>query len=818
MAVVGVVAILLVTGLVGHLFYRAWAPARENASWGETLVVQVLVGVLLVGWPALLLAEVGLFSLPRLLLVLLVAGALLLGLRWRQVLRWRWPAVRPGKEALLPLAIWVGAAVLLIWPGERLLGGNDPGVYLGLGASIARTGGIVLYDPLLAALPERSSLFPLHEHIGQVWLLPGLYVTDPAAGQITPQFLHLFPTWLALFQAAGGSGALLAAPALFPLLGLACCYLALRRTAGRWAAAVAMALLALNPATVWFAREPMAETLALALLMGGWYLFDRALAEPGRQDLAAWAALALGQVALCKVELLGLPFLMGLYLALRAAGRPFRAAERTFLFLYALPLVHALLHLATIARPYLETFTLAFRAIGVTVLTPGRVLLVLAGGGVLVGTLLVWRGRLLTGLRRLLDRPTPLRWGAAGAWLLLALYAAAIRPWLSPAWVLVEGQQMPFNDRLTFLRLSWYVAPVGLVLGVAGLAWWILRRANGPALPFLGAFGLELALYIHRTMDPAYHFWMLRRYLPLVLPFLTLGIAVAVGRVRRAPLGRAVRRGGAALLLGLLLGHAVQADGPWAARRELAGLLPALEKLAWQLPEGTPVFVRELGVELATPLRLIWGREAFALPGSVSWEEVWELLRRWPPDRADSYLLVPGVPEVLPGGFALEEAGRLELAVLRTEQTIETLPRQAVPVRSFQTLLHGQRRAEDPAALSFSLTHPLWTGRCWGALLSRPTGPLLLRLEAAGFRPEGWPPAQVQVSWNGRPVAGVPLERSWEMHAVTATLVPPAGPSEAGDVRLEFCVDTWNPRSAGYSDDPRDLGILLQSLVVREQD
>lgn len=817
MSALGVIGVILATGLLGHLFYRAFAPAKEASSWGEALFVQVLLGVLLVGWPALALAELGLFSLPRLALLVGVAAAAVLAWRRRWVRRWRWPALRFGWSGMATLLVLLGAALVLVWPGERLLGGNDPGVYASTGAAIARTGSIRLYDDQVAALSAREEPFPLYWELGQRWLFPGFYVNDVASGEITPQFLHLYPTWLALFCAAGGLPALLLSVPLFPLLGVAAFYFLLRRVVGRWAAAAA-ALLALNPAVVWFAREPVAEGLAMALVLGGWYLLDRALREPGRRDLAVWAGLALGQLALAKLELLTLPFLLGLYLALRAAGRPLQGRERAFLAAYLLPLAHGIAHMATVSQPYMHTFLTSAAALGVAFLTLPR--LVLLGGiaAAAVVALVLLRRHLLRPLRWLRAHEREVRLAGAVLWLLLAFYAAAVRPQLAANVIIhADGHMAPYNERLTFLRLGWYLSPLGLALGVLGLAGWIRRRLAGPALPFLGAFALELGLYIHRTMDFAWHFWMMRRYLPLILPVLTLGIAAVLQGLRWAPLGRVARRGGAIVLLGLLILFAVQADAPFAARREMAGLAASLEGIAAQVPDGRPLLVAVpgMGAALATPLRFVNGAAAYALPDAAPPEMLWQLLADWPADGGPAYLLTNRLPAVLWSGFAVEESGFASLDVVGTEQTLNRLPGRPLRLALAMQLLRVERLPAAPATVRFTLATPLWTGSCLAVDLPKEAVSLTLRLEAAGFRPEPLPPARLQVFWEGVPIAARTLERSWEFRRVEMPLAHAPGPLlGAGMGRLSLCVETWNPRQAGYADDPRDLGILLRSLEI----
>ncbi|MGC8875167.1 MAG: glycosyltransferase family 39 protein, partial [Chloroflexia bacterium] len=322
MPAAGVLGLGLLVALVGHLFTRALAPAERERTPGEVAFMQLFVGVVLCGWPAFILAEVGLFSLLRWSLLLLLGTGLLLATRWKAVRSWRGPALRWRGEGLLNLGLFLLLGFFLCFPGEWLLGGQDPGVYVATAASIAGSGGIVLHDPEIARMPAVARPLFLFSYIGQWWQLPGFYLTD-FSGQVTPQFLHLYPVWLALGHAAGGPFGALCVTPLLVLLGLAAAFFLVRRRFGEWPARLALVLLALNPAQVWFARQPSAESLTLVLVLGGWYLLLRAAQEPGRWDLALFAGAALGEIALVKVEYLFLPLLICAWFLLRAwAGRP----------------------------------------------------------------------------------------------------------------------------------------------------------------------------------------------------------------------------------------------------------------------------------------------------------------------------------------------------------------------------------------------------------------------------------------------------------------------------------------------------------------
>ena len=187
------------------------------------------------------------------------------------------------------------------------MGGADAGVYVNLGANIARTGGILIHDPTLAALDPSlyaALLRPLPpSELTPYYLMPAFYVPGTPAGLIIPQFYPLHPVWQAVGYALGGLRAELLVTPLWGLLGALAVYFTTRRLWGWRAGLLALAALSVTAMQVWFARYPTTEMLTQYLLWtGAWALIawmDK------REPRGLWAVLAggaLGQVFLTRID------------------------------------------------------------------------------------------------------------------------------------------------------------------------------------------------------------------------------------------------------------------------------------------------------------------------------------------------------------------------------------------------------------------------------------------------------------------------------------------------------------------------------------
>src|SRR5262249_2123162 len=174
---------------------------------------------------------------------------------------WRWE-----RGAWLCIGLLVIAGILFFRPGETLIGGEDTGIYYNSGVALARQGGIYLQDPILADIDgDKATVRHLLLNTDtDRYPLQGdkrftAFFTTSTSGQITAQFLHLWPAWLAIFYGFFGTlGPAFAAP-VCGLLGVLGIMLLGRRLFGWPVALIAGLFLALNGIEVWFVRQTYTE-------------------------------------------------------------------------------------------------------------------------------------------------------------------------------------------------------------------------------------------------------------------------------------------------------------------------------------------------------------------------------------------------------------------------------------------------------------------------------------------------------------------------------------------------------------------------------
>lgn len=688
------------------------SPSVLESDRVERTYFGLLLAAGIIGWGGVALAEVGAFHAPMLVLLLVAAlGAATLGVR----------RLRASGSIGKPVD-WVAVALVLLClplyfrPHEFILGGADAGVYVNTGVNLARTGALLIYDPAVAQVGEDvwPSLFRPDPGgvVARYIRFPGYYLSDDRPGWVIPQFFPLQVVWIGLAALAGGLWAALYATPVWATLGVLGVYYTGRVLLGRPVGVLAALLLAITPTQVWFARYPTAEALTQALLWGGFYAWGRFTEREG----APWvfgllAGLLLGLTFLARIDLPYLALLPAGWLLYRLVTRQARRRDLAFLVPFGLLVVHGLAHALIFARPYtLNTYSgIAFlaRELGPAVGAVGVIGLV--GGAAVYGVAIRRRSgqSAVETIRALVARlQFPIRLGGVIGLIGLAVYGYFIRPRLGAVKLVpyaYSATQVPISDHENMVRLGWYLTPLGIWLGVAGLALIAWReRWRRLWLP-LGLALLATLLYLYRMLNNPHHIYTMRRYVPLVIPLFMLGAAYVLvwlwNRRRTEDGGRrpsTLRLPSSVLRLlslsSVLLGLALILWMGYQGRVvlphvEYAGLIGQMNDLAAAVGPGSVVVFDDpapvgSGALLGTPLEYLFGLTVFDL--QVGWSQAGlERVVRWG--------LEAGRPVVLlarPGGGAAGALAQAGLQPTRQRRVTVDVPTLEQSYDHFPTAIH----------------------------------------------------------------------------------------------------------------------------------
>jgi len=829
---------------------------RAALAKDEAAFLVLALGVASSAWVGLVLAEAGVFSLITAALVVFGACAAILVLgRRRASAPWRGLGAAPHAWGTMAVAVLCFA--LYARPGEYLLGGRDPGIYVAAMGSIARTGGITYVDPAVLSIPaEDLDLFYRHpDRPDYSWgRFMGFPLERPQTGRVVPEFFHLFPAFGAfLFQAMGVRGAL-ATPVVFGVLGTLAALLALRRIFGAAPALLGALLLAVNVLQAWFARYPVSEPMSQFLILSGLLAF--ALWEERRTTaFAVLAGAMLGVSLLVRIDsvLLAVPLLA--WLALRRAQNALGWRKAYPLVTpFALLACHALVHAAFWSRKYL--LEIANRPYwrqppAAWLLATALVIVVILAGHRLGPGLHVARREpdpLLAGPRiraQLAAHQAAARAVIAAALVLLALYAYAVRPALS-AWAGADGNdparamadapalhaldfhKLAAHDAQSLVRLGWFVTPLGLGLGLLGLVIALREwqaRYLFPLLTLL-TFGL---FYFYKIRVHADYYFAMRRFVPVVLPLLMGLAAFAITRLARRP---GPRRAIAAGLAAVLAVSFLRDTLPTLRHREWAGAVRFVDDVARRFgPQDIVIFEQPRSIHLLSlPLWAVHGVNTLELARfNPDPHRLQHLVRAWRSRYRNIYfvhtystdlcgLFLQRVEEHSFGGFEWERAyGRpprgpefkslrftISRVVLPEELQVPALPEVDVG-GSDDVQVSGFYDKEGGGEHTYR-----WTGSCASIYVpaARP-GSIIALTVSAGRRPAS-KPAIVRVSLGRSALGSFTVGPDWEEHRLR---VPSALADPLPVLRLD--VEGWRPANTEPgSDDVRDLGVMVDRVRI----
>jgi len=571
----------------------------------------LFAGLAAMSWTALTLAEFGRFTAVLPIAAFPVTAAI--AFRMLTSSRRAGAAPRLALEDLLAIGIACATLLLTLPPDETILGGVDPGVYVQTAAAVARSGSLLIDQPDLAALgaEERELLF---RKLNNVYMpFQGMFLL--ADGRISPQFYHLYPSLMAVAWLLGGvRAALLVNPLLNVAAVIALYALASLLLGRRWALAATL-LHALAAAQIRQAKFPTAEMATQLFLLAGAALLAQATLEEDPPPLVApLAGAALGMAALTRYDtvLFLVPLAVVLLWGMGPAGktRPVLAALGTAVVFCA----QSWLHQQFLSPYYTPVGGLVGGALGAAAIAVPAVLMLRRTSA--------WH-RLEAGLLR---RETLLRVAAAAALCSWVLFGWFVRPRLAGQgrigqlfrW-LVGDPPLPKLAALlsgaesgNVLYLVDLFGALGIVAALTGVAALVVTRRRLWETAWLTASAAVLVVLTVNVFHDHFLMWVSRRFVPVVVPLASIGVAAAAALIARARRDRppALVFAGVALVAAVLWLNADPARA-MAREREWPGLIGWCGNLANAVPQDAEFYSDQPG--FAAAVRFVHERRAYEL-------------------------------------------------------------------------------------------------------------------------------------------------------------------------------------------------------------
>ena len=831
-------------------------PAAVPFSCLEWILCGVLGAFAVTSVILLFTAQLGIFRIRFWLLLLAVfnlAVFLVWFSRWRKrALTPRAPCFRFERKDLWLLPLVVFAFWMMNRPAEFVATYRDPGEYVNIAVKLSDSPSLRIRDPQFQNFnaKEKQALF-LREPLEKApfpEVLPGFYLADAQKGDLLPQFFHLYPLWLALcfklwrFDGIFLFNALLGTFSVCLVVGLAE-QLFSSRFLG-WAAGI---LLASNAGQVWISRSPFSEILTQVFLLGGLTLLASGTRTKNK-GLMALAGCLFGLSLFVRID--SVLILAGLGVLWFCP-----VPHRRWLFL---PLIGftawSVFHVWLFSFPY---FFHALRTVQSA--SPGwAVTALLAGGSILLG--LVAYRRLRLGAARTaagampaeIAAPATRRLFPAAAMVLfglIVLYGVFVRPHLESARQVVpmpmpHSGTVPLYNEINWMRLSWYLTPIGLGLACLGVLRMIPRlvTGNSPVLwPFATIFGLFASFYLYKSQAFPDNYWVVRRYIEIVIPGCLIFACFALQWLSQRSFRALPPRSGlvfSALLYLMVWGGEIRSFSGLLKERELSGTLQQLEVLAG-LNRDADILLLEQGVFQAffsAPLKFIFQKTVYPLAHvQLDGAALATLVENWHRQGKRVHLLSSD-EQTQVGGRRLQflPRQRFEFKTRVVEPVYERLPRMMMDLKYGLQIYEVQPAAPAPPPSAVTLNmdfnfsfptrgfHAVET-TADGEAFRWTSGPASLELPELTAANEGvlslslaqdFPQplaSPARIHFNGHLVAERRLPRRFE---VIRWPIPGAWLNLNGKNTLSFDSAIHSPAENGRSDDRRQLGLMVDGVKL----
>jgi 4-amino-4-deoxy-L-arabinose transferase-like glycosyltransferase len=791
-----------------------------------------------------------------------IAAALLTGIYAWCIRRRRSPDPVPGVKPKHIMLLILVCLFFRLPAFSYVLGGQDEGIYVNMANYIARTGTLVAWDmpldklqgtPFVQTYLDENRTMPAHPELSKMEAyVNGIYVRSHSGTVLDFQFYHLFPVWMALAAGIFGSTFAVYALTLFALLSVVFMYrLTLVLTGSSKAAMVAGSLLALNPLHAFFSKFPVTEVPTLAFsLIGFTYLAMFWRAEEGSRH-KRWLLLSMlsfGALFVTRISgFMYVPFLIAM--AVASAANDTDRMRRKYMQFWVLGVVA--LYGVSVAyglhwsRQYAtDIYRASFERIFPSHWQLGVAALVMVA-------LIVWTG--LVALTQTRMRPcinsfvvVPLRRAIAPIVLIsLALGMYKIYRlgwtlhyrgdvWLDMQWGLA-GSYWRAVESSSLAALFVYAGPL-LPLAFLGL---VLRRQDEPRIEFLRLFVAGFFVYIVLLQwTVPYGPYYARYLLSEAVPYMLLFTVAAWARMPRNAVRRILNA-----VLAITLIYSVIATAGQLGKNESDGVYQSLTQLLSPVDSGDIILLDTLapGVgipdnnELKTPIVYTFGFTAVTVSGASLANSAYIAALNARYD--DVFLISPSA--VTPEGF--ESLGSTRLQVKAYEWS-HSFPHRLFMRDDARLFLYRLVRPIFPIGHPESFKAPgAWNewltsgwsdpeaGGVWSSgthaeitidprQLSRVMQGIRLNFEVYGLVTAEHPRERIQVSVNDI-AAGTPVVVYPNNQMQFDVAIPASDIGSSNRIHVTFDLpDAVTPKSLGMNNDPRVLGIQLQTLTVSPLD
>jgi hypothetical protein len=680
------------------------------------------------------------------------------------------------------------------------------------------------------------------------------------------QFLPGYPVWLAISYSLMGLESFLVITPVIALMGLVAVYLLGSYLFSRTAGLIGTFLLSINILYLWFARQPLSEIMANLLIFSGAYYLSRFFREK-IEVFAQLAGVSFGAAMLVRLDsvLMLIPlciaFLYYKYKNFKAKGR-YQTFSIVTVFL-VITAIAALLYF----KNYLKLLILYFLDFNLFK-SKGKIstdqlhfghILILAGAIFLFGLLIfLYKNseKIKKKAMQLKIKKDHLLIMSAGLLSSVIIFQIFIRPslpfrFMSPqanslkrlGWYFLPLKLLGIGERPIYHMDVRFISDIFLIFFCICVVFAFMRSRHSPQVFAFVMFLVYSVVYFNDIMTVPNHFWLNRRYVSVILPF----VFICAGYL----LSEMIRKNIWSRITSILLVCAVSfsfIDGSYmiAGHQELGRSISQMEQMAGEMKDDAlyildaePALQYHL---LSLPLKYIFGKNVVLFNDSKeNQRKIASLIPSLRENYSEIYYCSNERKNFPKTRIFLTQEGWQELLVRRFEHTTNIDYRPPSKIQDMRITMRIFR-VEDRLRLSRN-SHILnfgtgnenfladgffnpenwsgmdirWTMNRFSLFLPRPVDYNTIVLKMTNGRPPHEKPPLVSFSINGEKIGEFYVLQGFLEYKLK---IPDPLFAELKTSRyfiLDGLSDIWMPKKSGVNKDVRELGVAIDSISLIEE-
>ena len=577
--------------------------------------------------------------------------------------------IKGNQWILLPIVFLVIYIVLTAVPFDFIFDTTDCGTYVSSGINAFKTGSFRFYDLEIAEAaqdfidtfyyltpPERYSSAAKFHFEGVMGT--GFFIRSLKTGLIEPRYFNLHPLWIGLFVKIFGlaPGVWLATPFL-ALCGFIGVFLLCWALAGRLASILTAGLLSVFVLQIWFGRYITTEMSTQAALMNGfaWLLIFNQDRSTERNNAPVFPALTaatmIGISHFSRIDsiLVAPALVLGIFIWIVFQNKTTRAW--LFLTVYGLILLAASVTAIVIAHSYTMETLVHVNVYQMTKVQISILIICFLLAFILLHYLKKQSRKLSAFFQ---DYGKIIQITLILLICLSFIYGLVFRPILNPpdykAFYEADSTTRSRSlSQMTVRWLSWYLSLPMLLAAITGLSLLFYKKWSLNTAPVFLVFGLYGFYFLYAFRCTPYHYWGMRRFIPVIIPSLLIGIGYLYQEAFLWSLKKEKLKMALVFALVYLSSFIFFARDLHLIYRFVfwEGAIDTLEEISAALPSNSRLILPDYpGCYLYIPLKLIYDKNVYMLQKVAKPEDAKHIIRGWLRDGERVFVMSVSKPSI----------------------------------------------------------------------------------------------------------------------------------------------------------------------------